>query len=74
MKQTGFIIRQYGRTELAQMYSPDIAPESAWRKLRRWIEHYPGLTEQLHSLGYVSGARCFTPLQVQAIINALGEP
>ena len=69
-----FTIRQYGRTELAQVYSPDITPESAWKKLRLWIGHYPGLTQRLQSLGYQADQRIFTPAQVRAIVEAIGEP
>lgn len=69
-----FRIRQYGRTELAMLYSPDIAPESAWKKLRKWIDHFPGLTKMLSDLGYTGTERSFTPSQVAAIVEALGEP
>jgi len=69
-----FCIRQYGRTELAQLYSPDITPEAAWKKLRLWIIHFPGLTQQLEALGYQSRQRVFTPAQVRAIADAIGEP
>ena len=69
-----FKIKEYGRTELARLYSPDITPEAAWKKLRLWIHHFPGLTEQLQSLGYHPRQRIFTPAQVRAIVDALGEP
>jgi len=69
-----FRIRQYGRTELAMLYSPDIAPESAWKKLRKWIDHFPGLTRTLFELGYTGQERSFTPSQVAAIVSAIGEP
>ena len=69
-----FEIRQYGRTELAQLYSPDITPESAWKKLKQWIDHYPGLDERLHTLGYHPRQRIFTPAQVAMIVGAIGEP
>lgn len=69
-----FKIREYGRMELAQLYCPDIAPESAWRKLKAWIALYPGLAERLSALGYDGSTRSFTPAQVQAITDALGEP
>ena len=69
-----FEIRQYGRTELAQLYSPDITPESAWKKLKQWIDHYPGLTEQLRTAGYQPRQRIFTPAQVAMIVGAIGEP
>lgn len=67
-------IREYGRQELAQLYRPDIQPESAWRKLKQWIEQYPGLTDSLSALGYNGHAHSFTPAQVKAIIDAIGEP
>lgn len=69
-----FKIKEYGRQQLAQMYCSDIAPESAWKKLKRWIELSPGLTERLRALGYDKHTRSFTPAQVQAITDALGEP
>lgn len=69
-----FKIREYGRTELAMLYSPGIAPESAWKKLRKWIDHFPGLTESLESHGYDHSQRSFTPSQVRLIVEALGEP
>lgn len=47
-----FVIREYGRQELAQLYRPDIQPESAWKKLKHWIEQYPGLTERLSTPNY----------------------
>lgn len=30
-----FVIRTYGRTELAQIYCPNLCPEAAFRKLKR---------------------------------------
>lgn len=69
-----FSIRKYGRTELAQLYCPDITPDAAWRKLRLWISHFPGLEERLSEHGYTSRCRSFTPAQVRLIVDALGEP
>ena len=75
MKTADFEIRQYGRTELAQMYSPDITPAAAWKKLKAWIDYYPGLAERLQTLGYrPAKQRTFTPAQVRAVIEAVGEP
>lgn len=56
------------------LYSPDIAPESAWKKLRGWIDHFPGLRKMLLDLGYTGQERSFTPSQVAAITAAIGEP
>ena len=46
-----FEIRTYGRTELAQLYCPNLCPESAYRKLKHWIELYPGLCDDLAAVG-----------------------
>lgn len=69
-----FRLREYGRTELAQLYCPDITPDAAWRKLRQWIDRFPGLNESLAANGYTPRCRSFTPAQVRLIIEALGEP
>lgn len=74
MKPEPFEIKSYGRTQLALMYSPDITPESAWKKLRKWINHFPGLKKTLSDLGYTGTERSFTPLQVAAIVEAIGTP
>lgn len=63
-----------GRTELAQLYSPEVQPETAWRRLRACIETFPGLTEQLAAVGYRPNQRFFTPLQIKVITAAIGEP
>lgn len=69
-----FKIRTYGRTELAQMYCPELTPNAAWKKLKRWIKECKGLTERLWELGYNPKHRSFTPAQVKAIIDYLDEP
>lgn len=69
-----FVIRGYGRMELAQLYSPELTDIAAYRKMKKWIVLCPGLTERLADLGYQSGRRSYTPLEVRAIIDALGEP
>lgn len=74
MDNKPFRVREYGRIELAQLYCPGITPLSAWKKLKKWIKIKPGLTERLSSLGYDGTTRSFTPAQVRAIIEELGEP
>lgn len=74
MNNGTFKVREYGRMELAQAYCPDIAPESAWKKLKKWIDLNPGLADRLRALGYDSHTRSFTPAQVQTIVDAIGEP
>lgn len=73
-KQGDFIIRAYGRTELAQMYLPHLSPSRAWRKLQDWISVAPGLEQELLKSGYRQSQRMWTPRQVKAIVEALGEP
>ncbi len=65
-----FVVRQYGKTELALLYFPHLAPQSAWRKLRRWIMLNPVLCDALG--GYQ--LRSLTPKQVALIVEQLGEP
>ena len=69
-----FCIKEYGRTELAQLYCPDITPEAAWRKFRKWMHRYPGLNDHLAAIGYTPQCRSFTPAQVRMIVEAIGEP
>ena len=73
-RTTDFRLRAYGRTELAQLYSPHLSAGAAWQKLRAWISLYPGLTDQLSAAGYTPRLRMFTPRQVRMIVEALGEP
>lgn len=69
-----FVIRAYGRTELAQIYSPNLCPDAAFRKLKHWIDLCPGLRSRLEALGGSSRSRSYTPAQVELIVAALGEP
>lgn len=74
MENSPFIIRSYSKSELAMLYSPYITPKAAVRKLNRWIAIKPGLLEHLHDSGMLPNAKCYTPLQVYIIVEALGEP
>ncbi len=67
-------IRAYGRTELAQLYFPNLCPQVAYRKLQYWIDVYPGLRQQLIAHGYRLHARTFLPIHVQLIVDAIGQP
>ena len=66
--------RTFGRTELAQLYSPDLTAEAAWKKLKRWIALNRDLTQELQQLGYIPSQRSFTPKMVELIFHHLGEP
>lgn len=69
-----FQIRSYGKSELASIYLPGITPDSACKTLRRWIDKYPGLSENLIATGLSATDRRYTPAQVRLIVEALGEP
>lgn len=73
-EDNGFRIRSYGRTELALAYNPDLTPAGAWRRLGMWIRHCPGLEQKLAALSGGWQGRTYTPAQVEAIVEALGEP
>jgi len=68
------VIRAYGRTELAQLYFPQLSPQVAFRKLQYWIDVYPGLRENMIAHGYSRHTRIFLPVHVRLIVNAIGEP
>ena len=67
-------MKEYGRTELAQRYCPQLTPDAAWRKLKRWIALNRDLTQELQQLGYTHSQRSFTPKMVASIFYYLGEP
>lgn len=69
-----FKVRVYGRTELALMYCPNRQPESAFRKLCRWISLEPELSRRLLKNGKMPPVRSFTPAEVKLIVERLGEP
>lgn len=73
-EENKFQTRSYAKGELASMYLPDITPDSASKTLRKWIQKYPGLSEELKATGLTASDRRYTPAQVRLIVSALGEP
>ena len=69
-----FRIRSYGKSELAQLYLPNISPCAARRTFNSWIELSPGLSDRLKSHGFSTKSHYYTPMQVRLIVDALGEP
>ena len=69
-----FIIRAYTKKELALMYFPDSIPRTAVSHLMSWIHRCTPLREQLQAMGYETSCKTFTPRQVRAIVEHLGEP
>jgi hypothetical protein len=70
----GFPIRIYGWTELALLYNPELKPESAVKRLRRWVDKNHELRAGLKRTGWQKGSKLLTPLQVKTIVEYLGEP
>lgn len=69
-----FKIRSYGKSELAALYMPDIAPKSAGETMKKWIVKYPGLAGALAATGLENKDKRYTPAQVRLIVEAIGEP
>ena len=69
-----FKIRPYSKKELALMYFPDSQPRTAVNHLMSWIRRCTQLWQQLQATGYNVTSKGFTPRQVKAIVEELGEP
>jgi len=70
-----FQIRQYGKSELALLYFPNARTTSgALNNLNFWIDTKPGLRQQLRQIGMPRKAHFFTPIEVELIVRAIGEP
>ena len=69
-----FEIRAYTKAELACLYNPGQTIPCALRTLSRWIAGNSQLTAQLSALEYNHRNRIYTPRQVKAIADYLGEP
>ena len=69
-----FIIKAYTKKELALMYFPDSMPRTAVSHLMAWINRCNPLAELLQTTGYLPTNKAFTPRQVKAIVEHLGEP
>ncbi len=74
LNQETFKIRAYGFGELAQEYLPRIAPASATRRLKAWIDRNRPLSHSLAETGYQKGLKTLTPAQVKLIVEYLGWP
>ena len=69
-----FKIRPYTKKELSLLYFPDSSPRAAVNHLMAWIRRNQLLCGQLQAMGYYPNAKGFTPRQVRAIVEQLGEP
>ena len=69
-----FKLRSYTKKELALLYFPDSSPPSAVKHLMQWIKRCDPLWTSLQQTGYSARGKAFTPIQVRAIVDNLGEP
>ena len=69
-----FKIRMYTKKELALMYFPESNPRTAVNHLMAWIRLCTPLWDELLKMGYCKTSKSFSPKQVKAIVEYLGEP
>lgn len=69
-----FKIRPYSKKELALMYFPDSNPRTAVNHLMSWIYRCTPLWEKLQGYGCKKTAKWFSPREVRAIVEHIGEP
>ena len=69
-----FKIHYYTKKELALLYFPDSQPRTAVRHLNAWIYKCKQLHADLLEMGYQARNKGFTPREVKAIVEQLGEP
>lgn len=69
-----FVVRSYGKGELASMYIGGVQQQTAVKQFNEWIRTAPGLEQQLQETGMTPTARRYTPAQVRLIIRVLGTP
>ena len=69
MNEKEFIVRAYGKSELAMLYFPDDSKDNAMRKFRFWLRVNKRLRKFI-----TPKIKYYNPKQVRIIIDELGEP
>ena len=64
-----FLIRSYGKGELAMCYIHGVTQQAAVNRFNTWIRKAPGLEQRLLEMGMSRTGRNYTPAQVQAIVK-----
>lgn len=72
--ETGFLIRSYGKGELAMLYIHGVTQQAAVNRFNAWIRKAPGLEQHLLEMGMSRTSRSYTPAQVRVIVSVFGEP
>lgn len=62
------------KTELAQMYLPELTPAMARQQLNRWIRKNESLHRELRATGWEISTILLTPAQIKLIEKHVGEP
>lgn len=66
--------RSFTWMELGILYSPNLTPAAASRRLKAWVMANGGLIRSLAKTGWNRTQRILTPRQVGCIVEVLGEP
>ena len=69
-----FLIRSYGKGELAMCYIHGVSQQAAVNRFNTWIRKAPGLEQRLLATGMNPAARRYTPAQVRLMVSVFGEP
>lgn len=72
--EKSFVMRSYGKGELASMYIAGVQQQTAVKQFNEWVRTAPGLERQLQETGLTPTARRYTPAQVRLIVGVLGTP
>ena len=57
MEEGKFKIRSYGWQELALLYGEGLTPESSTKRLSKWVQVNPSLTDELERCGWKKGKK-----------------
>lgn len=74
MNELKFVVKCYGKVELAQMYFPDLSKKVSVAKLRRWMRNCRPLMEELLTGDFHPKTKTFSAREVRLILRYLGEP
>jgi hypothetical protein len=62
------------KTDLAQLYAPNLQPHVARKRLNKWIRKNEKLLLELQARGYTGRLQQLTTAHVRLIVKHLGEP
>lgn len=74
MENDDFKVRCYRKSELAQIYFPEMGQACAVQKLMRWVRKCSDLTAALEAIDYNMQCQCLSAQEVRLIVEYLGRP